>query len=122
MIEPSGSRLLPSNDAETHLRDILNSIDQIEAFIGVMDFAVYEVDEKTQAAVERKIQIITEAVIRLEETEGAAAYPEIDWKAYRGMGNFLRHSYHRVSDEIVWNTVKDDLPVLKKIVEAKLRQ
>jgi uncharacterized protein with HEPN domain len=36
------------------------------------------------------------------------------------MGNFLRHSYHRVSDEIVWNTVQDDLPLLKHIVEKAL--
>ena len=52
--------------------------------------------------------------------EGPDAYPEIDWKRYRGMGNFLRHSYHRVSDEIVWNTVKDDLPLLKRIVVKAL--
>jgi len=52
--------------------------------------------------------------------EGPDAFPEIDWKAYRGMGNFLRHSYHRVSDEIVWNTVQDDLPLLKRVVERAL--
>jgi uncharacterized protein with HEPN domain len=113
---------LPFSDAERHLRDILDSVDQIEKFIGEMDFSAYALDEKTKAAVERKIQILTEAVIRLEEIEGRAAYPEIEWSAYRGMGNFLRHSYHRVSDEIVWNTVKDDLPLLRKIVEAHLRQ
>jgi uncharacterized protein with HEPN domain len=49
-------------------------------------------------------------------------YPEIDSKGYRGMGNFLRHSYHRVADEIVWNTVKDDMPQLKKIVRTALRR
>jgi uncharacterized protein with HEPN domain len=32
------------------------------------------------------------------------------------MGNFLRHSYDRVSDEIVWNTILDDLPALKVVV------
>jgi uncharacterized protein with HEPN domain len=85
-----------------------------------MNFTEYERDEKTKAAVERKLQIITEAVIRLE-MECADAYPEIDWKAYRGMGNFLRHSYHRVSDQIVWNTVKDDLPVLRTIVVKALQ-
>jgi uncharacterized protein with HEPN domain len=25
------------------------------------------------------------------------------------MGNILRHVYHRVDDEIVWNTVKEEL-------------
>jgi uncharacterized protein with HEPN domain len=76
----------------------MESIDLIGEFVGEMDFSPYK---KTQAAVERKIQILTEAVIRLE-MEGPDSFPEIDWKAYRGMGNFLRHSYHRVSDEIVW--------------------
>jgi uncharacterized protein with HEPN domain len=84
-----------------------------------MDFSSYQRDEKTKAAVERKIQILTEAVIRLE-MEGPGAFPEIDWKAYRGIGNFPRHSYHRVSDEIVWNTVQDDLPLLKRVVERAL--
>jgi uncharacterized protein with HEPN domain len=97
----------------------LESINLINEFIRDMDFSAYQRDEKTQAAVERKMQILTEAVIRLE-MEGPDAFPEIDWKAYRGMGNFLRHSYHRVSDEIVWNTVQDDLPLLKRVVEGAL--
>jgi uncharacterized protein with HEPN domain len=110
---------LPFSDPERHLRDILESIDLIREFIRDMDFSLYQRDEKTKAAVERKIQILTEAVIRLE-MEGPDAFPEIDWKAYRGMGNFLRHSYHRVSDEIVWNTVQDDLPLLRRVVDRAL--
>jgi uncharacterized protein with HEPN domain len=90
---------LPFRDHESHLRDILESIDQINEFVGNMTFAAYQQDERTKAAVERKIQILTEAVIKLE-TEDPDAYPEIDWKGYRGMGNFLRHSYHRVSDKL----------------------
>jgi uncharacterized protein with HEPN domain len=110
---------LPFRDPERHLRDILESIDQINEFIRDMDFSAYQEDKKTQAAVERKMQILTEAVIRLE-MDGPNTFSEIDWKAYRGMGNFLRHSYHRVSDEIVWNTVQDDLPLLKRVVERAL--
>jgi uncharacterized protein with HEPN domain len=102
---------VPFKAPERHFRDILESIAHIGEFIGSMDFAAYQQDEKTKAAVERKRQILTEAVIRLE-MEDPEAHPEIEWKAYRGMGNFLRHSYDRVSDEIVWNTVKDDLPLL----------
>ena len=110
---------MPFRSAEKHLRDILASILHIEAFIADLQFKNYQHDEKTKAAVDRKLQIITEAVIRLE-LDDPAAFPDIDWQGYRGMGNFLRHSYHRVSDEIVWNTVKDDLPVLKRIVEKAL--
>ena len=86
---------MPFKDPERHLRDILESIDLINAFVRDMDFSAYQRDEKTRAAVERKMQILTEAVIRLE-MEDPEAFPDIDWKGYRGMGNFLRHSYHRV--------------------------
>ena len=113
---------MPFSAPERLFKDILESIEQIDLFIAGMDLAAYEKDEKTQAAVERKIQILTEAIIRLEQAEGRDAHPEIDWSAYRGMGNFIRHSYHRVSDEIVWNTLKEDLPVLRQIVKKKLGQ
>ena len=112
---------MPFSDSARHLRDILECIYQIDEFVRDMSFAAYQQDEKTKAAVERKMQILTEAVIRLE-TDGPELFPEIDWKGYRGMGNFLRHSYHRVEDEIVWNTVKDDLPLLGRIVEKALQQ
>jgi uncharacterized protein with HEPN domain len=72
---------LPFRHPERHLRDILESIDLINEFIRDMDFSAYQRDQKTQAAVERKMQILTEAVIRLE-MEGPDAFPEIDWKAY----------------------------------------
>ena len=54
---------MPFSDPERHLRDILESIDDIDRFIGDLNFAAYERDEKTRAAVERKLQILTEAVI-----------------------------------------------------------
>jgi uncharacterized protein with HEPN domain len=113
---------LPFNDPERLFKDILESIEQIDQFIACMDLAAYQQDEKTKAAVERKIQILTEAITRLEQTGGRDTHPEIDWSAYRGMGNFIRHSYHRVSDEIVWNTLKEDLPVLRQIIKKKLGQ
>jgi uncharacterized protein with HEPN domain len=45
-----------------------------------------------------------------------AVCPGPDWKGYMGMGNLLRHAYHRIDDEIVWNTVKIDLPALKSAI------
>jgi uncharacterized protein with HEPN domain len=111
---------LPFSDVQRHLRDIVDSIDRINEFVTGMDFPAYTRDEKTKAAVERKLQILTEAVIRLEQV-GPEAFPAIDWRGYRGMGNILRHSYDRVADEIVWNTVKDDLPLLRDIVAKALK-
>jgi uncharacterized protein with HEPN domain len=111
---------MPFSDPRRHLEDVLDAINKIDEFIGAIDFNAYRADDKTKAAVERKIQVLTEAIIRLDD-ESPGAYPEIDQKGYRGMGNILRHSYHRVDDDIVWNTVKEDLPDLRAIVQKLLR-
>jgi uncharacterized protein with HEPN domain len=103
---------LPFRDAERHLRDILESINNIDTFLDDMDFAGYQADPKTRSAVERKMQIISEAAIRLGD-DGDDLCPGIDWKGFRGIGNILRHGYDRIDDKIVWDTLKDDLPPLK---------
>ncbi len=80
-----------------------------------MDFEAYQGDLKTKSAVERQLQIITEAAYRLGD-EAEVLCPGPDWKGYMGMGNILRHGYHKVNDQIVWDTVKIDLPPLKEAV------
>ncbi len=52
-------------DNSRHLRDILEAIDLIELFLRDMTFESYQTDLKTKSAVERQIQIMTEAAIRL---------------------------------------------------------
>lgn len=84
-----------------------------------MDFTAYGKDQRTKSAVERQMQIITEAAIRLG-TDGEKLCPGPDWKGFRGMGNLLRHAYHRIDDQIVWNTVTDELPALKVAVTKAL--
>ena len=106
---------MPFRDAQTHFKDMLDAIALTEEFIGTMNFEAFKADPKTKAAVERELQIITEAAYRLTP-EDEALCPAPDWVAYKGMGNILRHGYHKVDDEIVWNTVKDDLPTLKEAI------
>jgi uncharacterized protein with HEPN domain len=103
---------LSFRDCEAHFRDILESIDHIDIFMEGIDFDSYRADAKTKSAVERQMQIITEAAYRLG-VEAETLCPGPDWKGLRGMENTLRHAYHRVDDKIVWDTVNDDLPSLK---------
>jgi len=107
-------------NARTHFEDIRQSIDHIGEFIAGIDFEGYREDRKTRSAVERELQIITEAAIRLGE-EAETLCPGPDWKGFRGMGNILRHVYHRVDDEIVWNTVKEELSPMRTAVLNALR-
>lgn len=103
---------LPFRDDSTHLHDILEAIDNVESFLRGMDLAGYRADIKTESAVERQVQVITEAAVRLGE-RAETLVPGPDWKGFRGMGNILRHAYHRIDDELVWNSAKDELPTMK---------
>jgi uncharacterized protein with HEPN domain len=83
-----------------HFQDILGSIALIDLFLEGLEFEAYENDLKTKSAVERQLQIITEAAYRLGD-EAEILCPGPDWKGFMGMGNVLRHGYHKVDDRIV---------------------
>lgn len=110
---------MPFEDVRLHLSDILDAIRSIEEFVSGMDLAAYAADERTQAAVERKILIISEAAIRLGDAAETVC-PEIPWRDIRGIGNWLRHQYDRIDAETIWNTIQDDFPPLKIAVERAL--
>lgn len=91
----------------------------IEQFTVGMDFETYPANPMAVAAVERKLQIISEAAIRLGG-EAEQRIPDQPWRDIRGIGNQLRHSYERIDLNTIWNAVTDDLPPLKAAVLGAL--
>lgn len=49
-------------------------------------------------------------------------HPDIDWRGVADLGNVLRHAYDQVSDRRILQTVAEDLPALKAVIEAMLAQ
>jgi len=47
-----------------------------------------------------------------------ATRPEIHWRSVAGIGNVLRHEYHTISDKVIWDVIQQDLPPLKRAIEA----
>ncbi len=39
--------------------------------------------------------------------------PEVEWKDIEGMRHFLVHEYYQISNEIIWETIENDLESLK---------
>ena len=111
---------MPFRDNATHLRDILEAINHIELFLDGVTFESYKTDLKTKSAVERQMQMMTEAAIRLGKDAETIA-PGPDWEGFRAMGNILRHAYHRIDDQIVWDTVKEELPPMREILLHTLK-
>ncbi len=62
-----------------------------------------------------------EAVMVGAPTVGPPALcPGPDWAGLRGMGNILRHAYHRTEDEAIWKAITLELSPLKQTVTKAL--
>lgn len=81
-----------------------------------MDFEKYKTDISFQYSCNICIIQIGELANRVsEETKGARK--NILWRAIKGMRNLHAHDYENVDLEIVWNTLLEDIPVLRKSLE-----
>lgn len=75
-------------------------------------------DKRTQQAVILNIVILGEAATKLMDNhpEATAAYPEIEWRAMRGMRNRIAHGYYDINLDVVWDTVAVALPELLAVL------
>ena len=110
---------MPFSEASLSLSDILDAIVAIDQFTQDMNLDSFRQDPKPIAAVERKLQVISEAAVRLGE-EAEVLCPGLPWRDIRGIGNWLRHQYDRVDMETIWNTLTRDLPPPKAAVNRAL--
>lgn len=69
-----------------------------------------------QLGLVRLVEIVGEAGARVSKEE-RAKHPQIPWDDVVGMRNRLIHGYDTVDLDILWDTVKDDLPRLIEALE-----
>ena len=103
------------------LQQILEAIVGIEFATQGLGFIGFSEDWVVRHAVQRAIEIISEASRRLPDTL-TATEPGIPWPKVKGMGNILRHEYHKVQDEIIWEVVEKHLPPLKAAILRMLER
>lgn len=107
-----------NNDA-VYIEDILENIENLEAFLRGVAKEDFFADLEKQFAVARALEIIGEASAKLSE-DFREKHQEIDWRGLKSMRNLLIHEYAYVDAEEVWKACQEDVPDLKnKIIEAK---
>lgn len=71
-----------------------------------------------------RLQVIGELVGKLlkEKSKPLEAYPEIPWAQIYDMRNFISHEYANIDEAIVFSAIKEDLPILRPVVEELLKK
>lgn len=92
----------------------------IQEFIEGMDFEAFTADDKTASAVIRKFEIIGEATKNVPE-DIRQKYPQIPWRQMAGMRNRLIHAYFGVDYSLVWETAKNQIPLLQPVIAQILK-
>ncbi len=107
-------------DNRKFLHDIIRAGRDIEAFTSNLGFDSYSADRMVKAAVERKFEILGEAMNRIHKNSPATAESIRNYKKVIAFRNILIHGYDAVSDPIVWDVVQNSLPDLIEDVEGLL--
>jgi uncharacterized protein with HEPN domain len=103
------------------LRDMLEAIDGVAEMASGVAFADYRDDFKLRKAVERCVEIVSEASRHIP-APSKAKYPEQPWSEIAAIGNLLRHHYQRVDDHIMWKIATRSLPDLRPALVAMIEE
>ena len=102
------------------LEDILENIAIVAGAVAGRDLANFSADPVLRLAIERAIKIISEAVRHIPE-EVRDKHPDVPWRNIMAIGNKLRHEYHRVDPDIIWDITQTHLGERRSVIEAILQ-
>ncbi|MEK7587191.1 MAG: DUF86 domain-containing protein [Patescibacteria group bacterium] len=99
-------------DDKVYIDQILDSVNKIEKFVDSFDKEKFLTDQKTQSAVIMQLALIGEISKKISvDTKSKIDLP---WKDIAGFRDRAIHDYFEIDLEVVWNTIIEDIPILKK--------
>jgi uncharacterized protein with HEPN domain len=108
------------NEVLAHLHDTVQAGKALKTFVAGRTFEHYTSDEQLRSAVERKFEIMGEALNRIHRDEPAVLEHIRDHRDVISFRNILIHGYDAIDDRIVWGVIEDDLDNLIEDAEALL--
>ncbi|MBD5379965.1 MAG: DUF86 domain-containing protein [Bacteroides sp.] len=103
-----------------YLQDILDAINDTQScFIEYPErFDLFEKDMMRQCVVERKVEIMGEAINRIKKIDSTVEIPNA--RAIIDTRNRIIHAYDNVHPDFLWSLVIRHIPELKKDIERIL--
>jgi uncharacterized protein with HEPN domain len=109
-----------AHDELLYIRHILDAINIVEEYLQDVKEQKFKETRLLQDGVIRQLEIIGEAARHVSK-DFRKMYSEIPWQDIAGMRDKLIHGYFGVDIEKVWDTAKEDLPILKQQVTGILK-
>ena len=100
---------------------ILENIKDIENFSKGLSKRDLERDTLRQKGVIRSLEIIGEATKNVNQ-DFREKHPKVEWKKIAGLRDKLIHHYFKINLNLVWDIIKEDLPILKKQIKEILEK
>jgi len=104
------------------LDDILDAAAFIQEVTRGKALADYQGDRLLRQGIERNFEIIGEALNRLTRVDADTAARIGHASVIVVFRNVLAHGYDIIDDERVWQTIVEDVPALRRQVDALLRE
>lgn len=105
-----------------HLLDAVQAIRFAREFVGGRSLGEYSGDAMCRSAVERQLEVLGEAFVRLQRDDPGAATRLSAVPFAIGLRNRLIHRYDGVDDGLVHACVRQDLPELESELADWLRE
>jgi uncharacterized protein with HEPN domain len=111
--------MIATQNPLVRLQHIRDEIDAITPLLRGVDHDRYIGDYLLRRAGERALLIISEAAKSLPK-DLLQRYPEVDWSEVIGLGNVLRHGYHAVDDDTIWEILTTNLSELSPVIDRMI--
>ena len=100
---------------------MLQAIERIQRYTKGKNFEDFIADDMMYYAEVKNIEILGEASNMLTE-EFRQAHPKTPWKLVNGMRNYIVHEYFQVDNNVVWDVITNDLPILDQQIKEYLAE
>lgn len=105
-----------------YLQDVLDAINDMQScFVDFPNrFDLFEKDMMRKCVVERKVEIMGEAINRIKKADPSVEIPNA--RAIIDTRNRIIHSYDNVVPEFLWSLVVKHVPKLKSDIERIINE
>ncbi len=108
-----------NKDDAVHLRRMLDAIEQLERYTRGMSESEFSSRPMVQDAVARQVGIVSEAAKHIS-IEFQDQHPKLPWAKTISIHNKIVGDDYKLNLAVVWNTVQDDLPLVKHTIRKLL--